>query len=77
MKVIITKVNKTKGLFQQLQKICLQWYKGLYTKVNWDFGDISCDEAYNDTSHQKLESIQYYACLAPSGVIRGSSRENL
>ena len=64
LKVIITKVNKTKGLFQQLQKICLQWYKELYTKVNWDFGDIIYDEAYNETSHQRIYSI---LCL-PSSI---------
>ena len=33
------------------------------------------DEAYNNTFHQKLESIQYNACLALLGAIRGSSRE--
>ena len=34
-------------------------------------------EAYNETFHQKLESIQYTACLALSGAIRGLSRERL
>ena len=35
------------------------------------------DEAYNETFHWKLESIQYNACLALSRAIRGSSREKL
>ena len=39
-----------------------------------DYGDMIYDEAYNETFHQKLESIQYNACLALSGAIRGSSR---
>ena len=42
-----------------------------------DYGDIIYDEAYNETFHQKLESIQYNACLALPGAIRGSSREKL
>ena len=35
------------------------------------------DEAYNETLHQKLESIQYNACLALSEAIRGSLSEKL
>ena len=42
-----------------------------------DYGDMIYDEAYNERFHQKLESIQYNACLALSGAIRGSSREKL
>ena len=41
------------------------------------YDDINYDEAYNKTFHQKLESIQYNACLALLGAIRGSSREKL
>ena len=41
-----------------------------------DYGDIIYDEAYNETFRQKLESSQYNACLALSGAIRGSPREN-
>ena len=35
------------------------------------------DEGYNETFNQKPESIQYNACLALPGAIRGSSREKL
>ena len=42
-----------------------------------DYGDIIYDEAYNAAFHQKLESIQYSACLAITGAIRGTSREKL
>ena len=41
-----------------------------------DYGDIIYGKAYKETFLQKLESIQYNACLALSGAIRGSSREN-
>ena len=42
-----------------------------------DYGDIIYDEAYNETFYQKLESIQYNACLALPGAIRWLSREKL
>ena len=35
------------------------------------------DEAYNETFHQKIEAIQYNACLAQSGATGGLSREKL
>ena len=42
-----------------------------------DYGDIIYDQAYKETFHQKVESIQYNACLALSGAIRRSPREKL
>ena len=48
-----------------------------FVRPHLDYGGIIYDEAYNETFHQKLESIQYYACLALSGAIRGSSKEKL
>ena len=48
-----------------------------FVRPHLDYGDMIYDEAYNETFHQKLESIQYNACLALSGVIRRSSREKL
>ena len=42
-----------------------------------DYGDVIYNEAHNEAFDQKLESIQYNACLALSGAIRGSSREKL
>ena len=48
-----------------------------FVRSNLDYGDVIYDETYNKTFHQKLESIRYNACLALSGAIRGSSREEL
>ena len=56
--------------------VLMTMYKA-FVRPHLDYGDIIYDEAYNETFHQKLESIQYYACLALSGAIRGSSREKL
>ena len=81
MKVITTKVNKTIGLLRKLQKTLprpvLMTMCKAFVRPHLDYGDIIYDEAYNETFHQKLESIQYYACLALSGAIRGSSKEKL
>ena len=35
------------------------------------------DQAYNASFHQKLELLQYNACLAITGAIRGTSRGKL
>ena len=56
--------------------VLMTMYKA-FVRPHLDYGDIIYDEAYNETFHQKLESIQYYACLALSGAIRGSSKEKL
>ena len=77
LKVITTKVNKTIGLLRKLRKTrpVLMTMCKAFVRPHLDYGDIIYDEAYNQTLRQKLESIQYNACLALSGAIRGSSRE--
>ena len=35
------------------------------------------DQTFNTSFHEKLESIQYIACLALTGTIRGTSKEKL
>ena len=56
--------------------VLMTMYK-TFVRPHPDYGDKIYDEAYNETFHQKLESIQYNACLALSEAIRGSSREKL
>ena len=48
-----------------------------FVKSHLDYGDVLFDQAFNALSHQKLESIQYNACLALTGTIRGTSKEKL
>ena len=59
-----------------LRLVLITMYKA-FVRPHLDYGNMIYDEAYNETFHQKLESIQYNACLALSGAIRGSSREKL
>ena len=48
-----------------------------FVKSHLDYGDVIYDQSYNNTFHQKMESIQYNAALAITSTIRGSSREKL
>ena len=75
------KISKTIGLLRKLQiflprAALITIYKA-FIKLHLDYGDIFYDQAYNMSFHQKLESIQYNACLAITGAIRGTSKETL
>ena len=81
IKNLLTKVNKTIGLLRKLQNILprgslLTIFKS-FVRPHLDYGDVIYDQSYNNTFHQKMESIQYNAALAITGAIRGSSREKL
>ena len=80
LKVITTKVNKTIGLFWKLQNFAK-------TGIN-DYIQSFCETTsrlwwYNlwwnlqRNNSQKIESIQYNACLVLSGAITGLPREKL
>ena len=80
-KMILNKVNKTTALLRKLQNILprsalLTTYKS-FIRPPLDYGDMIYDQAYNASFHQKLELLQYNACLAITGEIRGISREKL
>ena len=81
IKNLLTKVNKTIGLLQKLQNILprgslLTIFKS-FLRPHLDYGDVIYDQSFNNTFHQKTESIQNNAALAIKGTIRGSSREKL
>ena len=78
---ILNKVNKTIGLLRKLQNILpreplLTIYKS-FVRPHFDYGDVIYDQHYNNSFHQKLESIQYNAALAVTGALRDSFRETL
>ena len=81
LNMILNKVNKTIELLRKLQNILprsaqLTIYKS-FIRPHLDYADIIYDQAYNASFHQKLELLQYNACLAITGAIRGTSREKL
>ena len=81
IKSITQKISKTVGLLRKFQQILprlslLTFYK-TFVRGRLDYADIIYDQAYNSAFHVKLESIQYNACLAITGVIRGTSIEKI
>ena len=76
-----TKVNKSVGIILKLQNVLprsalLTVYKS-FIRPLLDYGDIIYDKAFNESFHEKLESLQYNAALAITGAIKGSSTEKL
>ena len=81
LKMLTSKVNKTIGPLQKLQRLLprsalITIYKA-FVRPHLDYGDIVYDEAYNVSFHHKLILIQYKACLAITGAIRDTSKEKL
>ena len=76
-----TKRNKTIGLLLKLQNVlprtALITICKVFVRSYLDCGDIMYDQAFNLSFQQKLESVQYRACLAITGAIRGTSREKI
>ena len=80
-KSLLKKVNKTVSLSRKFQNILprlalLTIYK-CFVRTHLDYGDIIYDQAFNNSFHQKTESVQYNAGLAITGAIRGTSREKI
>ena len=73
------KVSRTIALLRKLQHILprhalITIYK-YFILPYLNYGDILYGKAFNASFHQKIEFIQYNACLATTGAIRGTSRE--
>ena len=69
------------GLLHKFQQILprstlLTIYK-TFIRSRLDYADIVYDQAYNSAFHDKLESIQYNACLAITSAIRCTSPEKI
>ena len=48
-----------------------------FVRPHLHYGDILLAQIYNSSFHEKLESVQYNACLALTGAIGGSSKEKI
>ena len=48
-----------------------------FIRSQLDFADVIYDQVCNSSFYEKLESVQYNACLAITGTIRGTSSEKL
>ena len=78
---VLNKVNKTIGLLRKLQNLLsrstlITIYK-TFVRPHLDYGDILFDQKYNSSFHEKLESVQYNACVALTLAIRGSLKDKI
>ena len=78
---IFKMVNRIISLLCKLQNILprapLETIYKSFIRPHLDYGDILYDQMFNNSFHEKLESIQYNATLAITGAIRGNSGEKL
>ena len=78
---IFKMVNRIISLLRKLQNILprvpLETIYKSFIRPHLDYGDILYDQIFNNSFHEKLESIQYNAALAITGAIRGNSGEKL
>ena len=58
------------------RKSLLAMYK-CFARPLLDYADIIYDKPCNEMFKGKLEVVQYNACLALTGAIKGTSREHL
>ena len=78
--MVSLKISKTLGLLGKLQNLLPSTLNAIYkafVRPYLDYSDILYDQTYSTSFHQKLESIQYNACLAITDAIRGTSKEKL
>ena len=78
---ILIKTHKIIGMIRKLQPVIpraalLTIYKSFF-RPDLDYGDVIYDREFDESSQNKLGSVQYDAALAITGAIRGSSREKL
>ena len=72
LKTILQKTNKTIGLLRKLQTLLpraplITIYKS-FIRPHLDYGDMIYDQYFNMSFQQKMESIQYNAALAITGL---------
>ena len=77
----IKKCYKLIGIVRRLsvslpRKALLTIYKS-FVRPHLDYGDILYDKPGNQNFENKIERVQYKACIAITGAIQGSSKERL
>ena len=77
----LKKCNKLIGLIRKLsvnvsRNASLTICKS-FIRPHLDYGDILYHKSENENFQNKLEKVQYRACLAITGAIQGTSRQKL
>ena len=70
-------VDKIKRLHDILPRDSLVAIYKSIIRPHLDYDDIIYDQRNNDSFNDKIEQLQYKACLAITGAIQGTSRECL
>ena len=70
-------VGKIKRLRDILSRNSLVAIYKSCIRPHLDYGDVIYDQPNNDWFSDKIEQLQYKACLAITGAIQGTSRECL
>ena len=78
---VFNKTNKTIGLLRKLSNLLprqalVTIYKA-FVRPHLNYGDVLYGQAFNNSFHAKMESIQYNNSLTFTGAIRGTSREKI
>ena len=60
-----------------LPRAALETVYKTFVRPHLYYSDVLYDQALNASFHEKLESIQYNACLALTRAIRGTSKEKI
>ena len=58
------------------RKALLTIYKSII-RPHLDYGDILYDKPNNENVQNKIEKVQYRACLTITGAIQGTSKEKI
>ena len=81
LKMVSRRISKTVGLLRKFQnplpRAALITIHKAFIRPNLKYDDILYDQACIMSFHQRLESIQYNACLAITGAVRGTLKKNL
>ena len=74
-------MNRTIDLLRKFQQVLLRppliTTCKAFIRPHLDNEDVVFDQAFNNSFHQRLESIQHNAALTITGAIRGISKEKL
>ena len=73
---ILTRVNKTRGLLRKcnlFRPSQITIYYQAFTRSHLNYGNIVFDKAYNNSFHQRLESIQCKVALTINAEILSST----
>ena len=73
--VNLTTNHKHLGMIFDSKKTSLITIYKLFARPHLDYDDIIYDQTFNESFHQRIESIQYNAAIAITGAIKGTSSE--